>query len=169
MAGWLGEDEEDHRRDVALICLNGHVINPNFRTRPEFNSKFCEACGRGTTNHCESCNAEIPGALPLTAMSKQRYLKAYCGSCGAPYPWTSRALSEARQLALETIELSDDERRSLTESVPSLLSEGPGTPLAIARFKRVVLSGGRKFLAEGLRQILYSVAAESARRQIWGP
>lgn len=169
MTSWMGDDEQDEERDVALICLTGHVINPNSRSRPQFNTNFCETCGSAATNQCGSCKAHIPGALPRTAMSKQHYLKAYCGTCGASYPWTSLALDETRRLALETIELSDDERRALVESVPSLLSEGPGTPVAVARFKRIISKQSRKFLADGLKQILYTLAAESARRQIWGP
>jgi len=169
MTSWMDENERDERRDVALICTAGHVINPSFRSRPQFNTNFCEICGSAATNQCDSCKAPIPGAMPLIAMSKQNYLKPYCGNCGVAYPWTRLAIDETRKLALETVELSDAERNALVESVPSLFREGPGTPVAIARFKRVTLKGGRKFLSDGLKHILYTLAAEGARRQIWGP
>jgi hypothetical protein len=168
MTSWMGDDERDERRDVSLICLAGHVINPTFHSRPQFNTNFCETCGTATTHQCDSCKATIPGAMPLVAMSKQHYLKPYCGNCGVAHPWTRLAIDETRKLAIETVELSDDERTVLVESVPSLFREGPGTPVAIARFKQVTLRGG-KFLSEGLKHILYALAAEGARRQIWGP
>ncbi|WP_422305919.1 DUF2321 domain-containing protein [Candidatus Binatus sp.] len=165
----MSDDEQEERRDIAQICLTGHVINPSFRLRPQFNTNFCETCGRATTNHCGSCKAPIPGAMPLIAMSKQKYLKAYCGNCGTAYPWTRLAIDETRKLAIETVELSDDERNALVESVPSLFREGPGTPVAIARFQRITLKGSRKLLSDGLKHILYTLAAEGARRQIGGP
>jgi hypothetical protein len=76
--------------DVALICLNGHLINSNFNANPELNSKFCSECGTEAINLCPNCQTQIKGQIIDDLPYPQDEIKVpnFCEKCSKPYPWT---------------------------------------------------------------------------------
>jgi hypothetical protein len=92
---------------------------------------------------------------------------AYCGSCGAIFPWTRQRIEAAKQLADEAGRLSRRERELLKRSIDDLVRDTPATQLAAARFKRLAEKAGYG-AAVAFREILVNVVSEAAKRAIWG-
>ena len=65
----------------------------------------------------------------------------------------------------EEEELSDSMKESLTSSLPDIISETPGTNLAIVRMKKALMSAG-KFTAEALRQFVIDFGCELAVKSL---
>jgi hypothetical protein len=78
--------------DVMLVCRNGHVITDRLRDCPEQGLSHCDRCGAATLSRCPTCGLELPGALPLPGPVPigGRRPPAYCGQCGAAFPWAPR-------------------------------------------------------------------------------
>jgi hypothetical protein len=91
---------------------------------------------------------------------------AFCHNCGKPLPWTEAGLAAARELADEVEGLSVDEREQLKRSLDDLVADTPRTGLAVVRFKKLAAKAGR-VAADGLKQILFTVFTEAAKKQIW--
>lgn len=152
--------------DVAQVCLNGHPANSTFRRMPQFNKKFCDECGAETITNCPRCQEPIRG-LYWGSMSLNPYVPPkFCHNCGAPYPWTEKRLAAARDLTDELSGLNADEKASLSKSLHDLIKESPSTPVAIARFKRLVAKAGNA-AAEGFKSILIDIVSEAVKKQIW--
>lgn len=154
--------------DVAQICLNGHVVNCSTKASPQFNQKFCAACGQPTITGCQQCNNPIQGAYHAPNFSPFSFEQApaFCSSCGDPYPWTQAKLTAARELALELDELNDTERQALSRSLDDLIRDTPSTPVAANRFKKLMVKVGNESAA-ALRNILVDIASEAAKKIIW--
>lgn len=159
--------------DVAQVCLNGHAINDIVGLAPQLNEDRCSQCGEQTITECPACKEPIRGYLhregAYRAHVKPRTFlpSAFCHKCGAPYPWTERALDAARQLVQEIEGLSSEERQELAETFPDIVSNTPKTAVASSRFKRLVGKAGGA-AARSFEGVLGSVASETARRLIWG-
>lgn len=155
--------------DTAQVCQNGHIINETAQSRPESNETFCQICGAATTMKCDACGATIrgyhhvPGVLTVSTMP----LPAYCYTCGAPYPWTSTALDAARELADELDYLTPSEREQLKATLDDLVRDTPRTQVASYRFERLAAKAGSG-AADMFKEILVSVASETARKLLWG-
>src|SRR5437879_1711480 len=109
------------RWDIATICLNGHVRSITLSRDKE---RFCTICGAETITACPTCRAPIPGVRKPTAFSLARFVRpACCRVDGAPYPWTTKALEAARELADETSDLSEEERRELKDAIGDLAGD----------------------------------------------
>ena len=159
---------------VAQVCLNGHVITQTYDATPQHGQRFCSRCGATTITACPSCSEPIRGGY----QTGTRYLTgepagswnysppAFCQGCGKPYPWTESGLRAARALADELDELSAPEREQLKQSLDHLVTETPGTGLAVVRFKRLAAKTGQ-VAAQGLKQILVTLVTEAVRKQIW--
>ncbi len=91
---------------------------------------------------------------------------AYCSECGKPFPWTEGRLAAAREFALEAEHLTDEERKELADTFDDLTRDVPRTQVAAARFKRLVAKAGIG-TASALRDILVSIASETAKKAIW--
>jgi len=162
----------DNWYDTAQICTNGHVINLEAMSHPERNKKFCDKCGAPTITECQNCGATIKGYYHLqdifgppvlTASYKAR---SFCHDCGKPYPWTEAALKAAQELSDELENLSPEERDLLKKSLDDIVRDTPQTPVAATRFKRLVAKAGPVDV-EGFKKILWDIATEFAKRQIW--
>src|SRR5260370_18244396 len=88
-------------RDVAQICLAGHVANSRFRDLPELNKAFCELCGSKTVSECQVCHPSLPGGFPGVISLGNDPPPKFCVHCGSSYPWTSTALQAALDYADE--------------------------------------------------------------------
>jgi hypothetical protein len=104
----------------------------------------------------------VPGVISLSTYSPP----AYCHQCGAAYPWTTTRLEAARELARESDRLDDNEKGVLSRSLDDLVRETPNTPVAIARFKKLVAKAGGT-VAESLKSILVEIVSEAVKKQIW--
>jgi hypothetical protein len=157
----------DDMYDTAQVCLSGHRITSRYETRPEYRQDFCTTCGQKTITACANCGAKLRGSLHEGWGSlSEEPIPAYCRACGRPYPWTEALLKAARELADEMEELSADEREQLKNSLDDLVSDTPRTGLAVVRFKKLVAKAGQA-AAQGMKQILVSVATEAAKKLIW--
>ncbi len=150
--------------DTAQICLNGHVINGAIRKYPEDNSAFCRTCGAQTITDCPNCNASIKGNSygDSFAFSCELKFPNYCENCGKPFPWTEAAIKAAQDLAQE-LELTPEEKTSLTGAIEDLVKDNPQTTVSATKFKRLVTKGGAWSL-DAFKDILVSVASESAKK-----
>jgi len=121
--------------DVGLVCENGHGINGHARTYPEMNSDFCPQCGSKTIYQCE-CGEPVHGNYLNLA---SRYdPPAHCTGCGKPHIWTARRAETLKSLIAELDDLSPEETRNLSESVPDLIVETPMTETATMRVKKLL-------------------------------
>lgn len=144
---------------VALICKYGHLISGDSSMLPDSSIKHCPQCGQDCISSCPSCGAPIHGDEYIRkpayrscrsgniwddsgisysfapADYKESWVcgcmvPAYCYSCGSPYPWTEILLNEAEQIVDLADELSLEQKETLKECFPDLLSETPKTPRA---------------------------------------
>jgi hypothetical protein len=154
--------------DVAQVCLDGHVSNANVQAYPAHNKKFCADCGKPTITQCSACNTPLRGEYHVRGISMvSRFTPAaFCHGCGKPYPWTEERVRVAKQLADEADNLDESDKETLKETFADLVHESPRTTLAASRFKRLAKKAG-DVISDGLRTVLFEVASEAAKRQLW--
>lgn len=151
--------------EKAIVCRSGHVINGYATSYPDSSAKFCPSCGAPGVSACEKCSEPIRGAG--SALYEPVYTPAsYCRGCGAAYPWTEARLKALRDLVAES-GASEEERARLSESLPALAAEGPGTAVAVLRWKKF-LAGSGKGLMSFARDLLVNVASEAVKGQLFG-
>ena len=79
--------------DAYLVCENGHGINDNYYSNPEFNKKYCTTCGSRTFKECPNCGEDIegdfhvPGVIDLGGSNP---VPDICKYCGKDFPWKSK-------------------------------------------------------------------------------
>ena len=151
--------------DVAQICQNGHVANSSFIDFPQFNQNFCEKCGASTITKCQDCNAPIRGYY-RGSMSGGYDVPSFCINCGQPYPWTKSRLQAAHELAQEIDNISDEDRIVLQKSIDELAKDTPSTPVAVTRFKKIMVKAGQT-TAGMFREILVDVLSEAAKKALF--
>ena len=155
--------------EVAQVCLSGHTVNENADGNPEFSKDFCTKCGAATITACPGCGSSIPGWWHLGGYITVdgNYVSAFCHRCGKPYPWTEAKLEAAKEFADMMEGLSDEEREKLKQSLPDLIADTPRTALAATRWK-TYLAKTAQVVADGFKEVMYSVAVEAAKKGIWG-
>lgn len=94
-------------------------------------------------------------------------LRAFCGQCGAPFPWTQTAIDVATALISEEVELSSSDREALVEVLPAVINETLKTSLAAVRFKKALFAAG-EFTADGLRQFAIDFGCELFKKLLFG-
>ena len=151
--------------DVAQICQNGHVANSSSKNLPEFNQKFCERCGSATITNCPDCNSPIRGSY-WGSMSGGYDVPSFCINCGQPFPWTKSKLQAAHELAEEIDNISDEDRIVLQKSIDELVKDTPSTPVAVTRFKKIMVKVGQT-TAGMFREILVDVLSEAAKKALF--
>jgi hypothetical protein len=70
--------------------------------------------------------------------------------------------------AEELNELTPEERQQLKGTLDDLVKDTPATPLAAARFKKVLRKAGSGAL-EAMRKLVIDIVSESAKKAIMGP
>ena len=154
--------------DIAQICLNGHLISRFAGSSPERRANACPECGAKTILQCQECNALIRGNYHVDfviGVSSNFVIPKHCHNCGAPYPWTRRSIEAMKKLLEEEDALDEESKGKALEAIPDLIANTPSTPLAEARWKKV-LSKVTKSAGEGLRTILIEVATEAVKKSL---
>lgn len=152
--------------DTAQVCINGHEINASTRLSPEFNEKFCGTCGSETITACPACKAPIRGHL-RGSLATSYIPPKFCNGCGKAFPWTASALQAARMYADELSELSPEERQLLKGALDDLVKDTSATPLAAARFKKLLRKAGSGAL-EAMRKLVIDIVSDTAKKAITG-
>ena len=146
--------------DVALICLNGHIINSAYRNRIEKNQQYCEKCGSESIYKCAQCENEIRGtrywlqnrsfeASSNASIDPKYELPKFCIHCGEPYPWTKERLRTLREYILSISELSEDDKTLLLTNLDDLIKSTPRADLAVSIWKKVLEN------KQGIAKIIY--------------
>lgn len=155
--------------EVALACLNGHLLNVITSPTLPLGVRFCKICGAELVTQCQECGASITefrAPAPGISVPFGRLLPAFCHSCGQPYPWTQSKLAAAQDLIEELAAIEPHEREILKKSLDDLVRETPHMPVAETRFKRLVAKAGAG-AADTLKALLVDVLSEAAKRAIW--
>jgi hypothetical protein len=161
----------------AMYCLKGHFVktlNPRLSmgqlralmAQAENDEKegtprlqgFCTICGASNISACQHCRTAIEGYNRSNA-------PGYCGGCGKPFPWTEAALLAAREFTDDLDELSPEEKVALRDTFPDLIIDTARTPLAVSRFKKLMIKAG-PLASAALRKTIDIALAETARRMI---
>lgn len=101
----------------------------------------------------------------MSGVPKQPH--AYCYNCGKPYPWTTKQLEAASELVQEDEQLSDEDKATLTKSIPELMADNPNTTLAATRFRRIVGKAGPVFKT-AMYKFIVDVSSETAKKIVMG-
>lgn len=156
--------------EVALACLNGHLLNVLTNPALAPGVRFCKICGAELITQCQECGTpitEFRAPAPDVSVPFRRLLPAFCHSCGQPYPWTKLKLTAAQDLIEELTTLKPHEREALKNSLDDLVRETPQMPVAKIRCRRLVRKLGVT-AAETLKNLLIDILSEAVRREIWG-
>lgn len=152
--------------NYATICLNGHVsssYDSNY-------TKHCKTCGTTTISSCQTCNVSIQGMFTNTnvAVLGRRYKKpSYCHNCGEAYPWTTRIIENAIEILALDEKLSPENKELVKLALPDLLVEKPATPVAIAKYRKIIPKAAT-YVQDGLKNILIDVVSETVKKSVWG-
>ncbi|WP_245978594.1 DUF2321 domain-containing protein [Allostella humosa] len=132
---------------------------------PGLLSKYCGQCGAATILKCPSCQAGIRGYfyVPGVISISEYHPPSFCFSCGSAFPWTASRLRAAEDLVDEMDELSDDEKRTLKQSVAEMTRDTSATELASVRYKKLLGKAG-KGIGTALNSVTVSVITEAAKR-----
>lgn len=155
--------------DIALICLNGHVISASLIGNQQDLVNHCTQCGAKAIAHCPACQKPIRGEDTYPGVinyGHDDYVRpAYCHECGMPYPWTEAYI----QAAVELINMSginDGEKNSLKSDLPHLLVDTPRTKVATTRMKLFLKAAG-KDVSAAMREILVDVVSEGIKKALF--
>ena len=155
--------------DIAQICINGHMVNDYFSSRPQHNKKYCDICGSKTITSCENCQANIRGGYTtlhgISAPNKIR-IPSFCIECGKPFLWTQEKVKVAKELANEMEGINSEEKKILADNIDDLIRESPRTELASTRFRKIMIKVG-DVASKGFQDILIGIISETAKKIIW--
>ena len=157
------------RYDTAQVCLNGHVITSCINLYPDAGSAFCVECGAATISECPTCGQPVRGSQHTSGMElydEVYEVPAFCPCCGHPYPWTEKRLTAARSIAEALPDLTGEEKGLLVRDMDDLVRDTPATPLAVSRFKKILVKIGGEAAAV-LKSVLINVITETAKNAIW--
>ena len=127
----------------ASVCRSGHVITSMLELKSG-DRPFCAKCGSPAVTRCPSCDGFIPG--DNSGIIGYRWSPPnHCHLCGNAFPWTEARKEAARELAAYLAE-SPEEEAALADGVDALLTDGPRTPVAAARWRRAIDRHGRNGL-----------------------
>lgn len=148
------------------VCLNGHQVSARLKL-DEAVSGFCEKCGEPLITNCPNCDFPIYGDKDIDgiiAIGFEALVPKYCQHCGKAYPWTQSEIDSAIAL-VKLSDLSDKDKKDLSDSIPDLTVDGPKTKLAATKFKLYISKAG-KVVAESLREFAVDVASDAAKKTI---
>lgn len=151
--------------NVAQICMNGHIINENYKENPQHNQNFCDKCGEKTITKCENCGADIrgrykvPGIIDLRA--QQEEAPKYCYNCGKMYPWTKSKLQALNEIIDLADELEEAEKSELKEASELISTDTPRTQVSVLKIKKYTSKIGG-VVGEKLQDLIVDIASETA-------
>ena len=148
---------------IAQICTSGHLITDSYDLFEYERRPFCPLCGSPTMTSCPSCGSDLLGSVEGSKDSV--VIHPYCGFCGEPYPWTKSALDNAAAIIQEEEMFDAQLKEALSSSLPDVISETPGTNLAMIRLKKALSAAG-KFTSDALRQFVIDFGCELAKQSL---
>lgn len=152
---------------TAQICHNGHLICNSVDRDFEFSQNFCSKCGAPTIKSCPSCSSPIRGTFNYDCddliIIDTPTVPSYCHACGKPFPWTASAIENTALLIREEESLSEQQKITIVESLPDIITETPKTNLAAVRVKKGLANAGQ-FTADALRQFVIDFGCELAKK-----
>ena len=149
----------------AAICKNGHVETGDISSYS--GGRFCKKCGEEIINSCPNCGTAIQGEYyePSVICFLPYIPPSYCHNCGQPYPWTTARIEAAKMLIEDMDELSDEEKKKMSESIDKIISDTPYTEVASNRIKKYLLKAGKE-TASVFRDILVNIASDAAKKYL---
>lgn len=153
-------------RGTALVCEDGHVLSRHIESEGTHNTPFCPECGRKTLRACPKCEARILGDDPLLPSAESKR-PACCTSCGDPFPWTEKLLSQAEEVAELAEGLTDKERGLLKSSLEDIIRGSPSASFSAKKVKMLAVKGG-EWTASLVRDILVQVGSSAAAAAMSG-
>ena len=154
------------KQDVALICLNGHMINQASLKYPENNTKFCETCGARNISKCAECNAIIRGTIhyeDIYDYDDEMKPPSYCHECGNPYPWTAERIKALKEM-VEYSELDAKDKKEFLDNIEIIASDSPRTSLAAIKIKSIGLKLANGLWNDVAKPIIVEIASETAKK-----
>ncbi|GAA0395853.1 DUF2321 domain-containing protein [Paenibacillus motobuensis] len=156
---------------TAQICLNGHVIVDTIEEYRYDMKAYCDKCGQPTITSCPDCKSLIRGnekSNDCGYIIFDEYEKpSFCISCGNPYPWTTRGIAAASELADLVDEFSTEDRELLIKNLADLASETPRTNVAAIQVKKI-LRNTEPHIRTAFKDTLSSIISEPIIKLIWG-
>lgn len=128
----------------AAVCINGHIIDNTLYDEDTVDN-FCNKCGGKIVTTCSNCGTKIRGQIisrHIVVPVEQRKPHSYCHECGNPYPWTEKAIFAMMKILREE-KLDNELISSIEDSIPDMLSETPGSSLAVIRLKKILSAVGK--------------------------
>ncbi len=147
-------EERVRSEDQPVFCRRGHFIGVG----PDA-PWFCDDCGAASVTACTSCEAL------LTVRGEPPRPPAFCGSCGAPFPWVDRQgrLYQLQNL-LDRENLDSAAAIAVREELEALAAPGLSEDEQRERWERI------RNLAPGLwksgRTILEGVVGAAIKAQL---
>jgi hypothetical protein len=86
--------------------------------------------------------------------------------CSKPFPWTQSKIAAATELANELENINEGEKTTLITSINDLVKDTPSTPLAVAKYKRIMVKVGTA-TAQIFRDILVDVLSEATKKALF--
>lgn len=155
------QNHELHKtRELAQVCLNGHLITPIAYHFPETRRLKCEQCSEDTLSHCLSCNASIPGWDFTLDWDVSYVVPNFCWRCNQPHPWLRRAMRNTLGL-YSTLLIGTSELAVLKADLIHLFLETSRSAIAAMR-TRELLYRVDGFAWARLRKILRGRVSGSA-------
>lgn len=152
-------------KDIAQICINGHIINELYLSSPEDNRDYCNGCGAETITKCTKCHKPIKGNY-ITDMPMFRIenfsLPKYCEYCGSPFPWTITMISLIKDLIYLTDNLTQDQKSDFLSAIEELIKGTPKCIIANVKFRKYIKIVDAE-TAVNVNEILKEILVEPVR------
>ena len=147
----------------AIICKNGHVLS----CTNSYKHNFCNKCGEETISCCETCGYSIEGHLADSSILTTYYERPYyCPNCGAPYPWTTKLIDNAVELASLDVSLDAQSLSVIKNAIPYLITESIDTPVQAAKFANTI-NDLSDFTRAAIKSLLIDCVCYAAKSIIW--
>jgi hypothetical protein len=150
--------------DIAQICLNGHVVNTHFISRPYNNKDFCPKCGEPSIYECSNCENPIDGySLGNVIYTYEKPF--YCKECGKPFPWTVKKINSINELIALEDSLNDIEKKIFKDSIDDI-SKNTETSEISANKIIILLKKISKQTGIVTRNLIVDIASEAIKKII---
>lgn len=87
----------------------------------------------------------------------------FCYSCGHPYPWIAATINNAIELISLDVELDENSKQILKNSIPDLIVDTANTPLAAGKYK-ILIENASQTVRNALYNLIIDIASETAKK-----
>ncbi|MBU9705906.1 DUF2321 domain-containing protein [Paenibacillus sp. AK121] len=153
--------------DIAVVCLNGHLITNTLTSAPHEATRFCSDCGERNIAKCEHCGEPIRGATRVYMEGYTYQTPSFCHSCGHEFPWLTRKLEQADRLVDLIENLTEEERSVYKSDIRELIKDTPKATVAGISIKKLLIKTPQN-IKDSLKDILVNVASEAVNKMMLG-